>query len=549
MNRIRGVSDEVENAYWRDVGTIDAYYEGRQHVDPQERQCPASTSTTGTGPSCNGQLSRPARQAGLRRRQPARRRHPVGALGRLHHRGWLRQGLGAGAQRLHRRGRRGQRIDPLRQRLRGPGRARPPRHRRQERPHRARRSHRPRPARATPSATPSAKAASPSMQKSPRIRSSPARATSKTRPPHPAAFSCDQSRVAANSVALRCHCQSRSSFTGTSTSRRARTRGPTRCRASRRQRRTTIGTPASTPSRTAPTPSRAFTTARGTSAPSSTTTRGCHSTSGRRWRAGWSAPTGRSRRVCGPLTRSSGCGSDAAAPWPWPTPTPSCRCSTPPIAERRCCGGWPTSRAATAAGPRACGCPRRASRPRRSRRSSMWASSSRSSRPSRSRPCARRGPRRGRPSTAIASTRAARTSGRTATGRGGASPSACSMDPFRVRSPLASPRPTPTTSCAPCGPRRRGRASTPTPARRGSCCAPPTGSSGATTRSSPISRSPTRRTARPRARASRSPTWRRTWRAIRPRGSSRSRPARAVRARLGAAPTASIVGSATVGAT
>ncbi|HEX3693885.1 MAG TPA: glucose-1-phosphate adenylyltransferase [Polyangia bacterium] len=27
LNRIRGVSDEVENAYWRDVGTIDAYYE------------------------------------------------------------------------------------------------------------------------------------------------------------------------------------------------------------------------------------------------------------------------------------------------------------------------------------------------------------------------------------------------------------------------------------------------------------------------------------------------------------------------------------------
>src|SRR3569623_1994360 len=27
LNRIRGVSDEIENAYWRDVGTIDAYYE------------------------------------------------------------------------------------------------------------------------------------------------------------------------------------------------------------------------------------------------------------------------------------------------------------------------------------------------------------------------------------------------------------------------------------------------------------------------------------------------------------------------------------------
>jgi glucose-1-phosphate adenylyltransferase len=32
MNRIRGVSDEVENAYWRDVGTIDAYYEANMDL-------------------------------------------------------------------------------------------------------------------------------------------------------------------------------------------------------------------------------------------------------------------------------------------------------------------------------------------------------------------------------------------------------------------------------------------------------------------------------------------------------------------------------------
>jgi len=31
-NRIRGVSDEVENAYWRDVGTIDAYYEANMDL-------------------------------------------------------------------------------------------------------------------------------------------------------------------------------------------------------------------------------------------------------------------------------------------------------------------------------------------------------------------------------------------------------------------------------------------------------------------------------------------------------------------------------------
>jgi glucose-1-phosphate adenylyltransferase len=32
LNRIRGVSDEVENAYWRDVGTIDAYYEANMDL-------------------------------------------------------------------------------------------------------------------------------------------------------------------------------------------------------------------------------------------------------------------------------------------------------------------------------------------------------------------------------------------------------------------------------------------------------------------------------------------------------------------------------------
>ncbi|MEA2700928.1 MAG: glucose-phosphate adenylyltransferase [Myxococcales bacterium] len=32
LNRIRGVSDEVENAYWRDVGTIDAYYDANMDL-------------------------------------------------------------------------------------------------------------------------------------------------------------------------------------------------------------------------------------------------------------------------------------------------------------------------------------------------------------------------------------------------------------------------------------------------------------------------------------------------------------------------------------
>jgi glucose-1-phosphate adenylyltransferase len=32
QNRIRGVSDEIENAYWRDVGTLDAYYEANMDL-------------------------------------------------------------------------------------------------------------------------------------------------------------------------------------------------------------------------------------------------------------------------------------------------------------------------------------------------------------------------------------------------------------------------------------------------------------------------------------------------------------------------------------
>ena len=91
------------------------------------------------------QLPRPARQAGVRRGHPARHRAPVDPLGRLHRRRRLRQGLGAGAERLRRRWRRGARLDPVRQRLRRPRRARQPRHRRQERARPRRRPHRARP--------------------------------------------------------------------------------------------------------------------------------------------------------------------------------------------------------------------------------------------------------------------------------------------------------------------------------------------------------------------------------------------------------------------
>ena len=32
LNRIRGVSDEVENAYWRDVGTVDSYFDANMDL-------------------------------------------------------------------------------------------------------------------------------------------------------------------------------------------------------------------------------------------------------------------------------------------------------------------------------------------------------------------------------------------------------------------------------------------------------------------------------------------------------------------------------------
>ena len=58
-------------------------------------------------PIITRQLPRSARQAGVRRRHPARRRAAVDPVRRLHHRGRLREGLGARAQRVRRRGRRG----------------------------------------------------------------------------------------------------------------------------------------------------------------------------------------------------------------------------------------------------------------------------------------------------------------------------------------------------------------------------------------------------------------------------------------------------------
>ena len=91
LNRIRGVSDEVENAYWRDVGTVDAYFDANMDL---KNVVPSLNLTTGTGRSSPPTTQIP-RQVGVRRRHPARRRAAVGPVRRVHRRGRLRQGLGA----------------------------------------------------------------------------------------------------------------------------------------------------------------------------------------------------------------------------------------------------------------------------------------------------------------------------------------------------------------------------------------------------------------------------------------------------------------------
>ena len=118
-----------------------------------------------------------------------------------------------------------------------------------------------------------------------------------------------------------------SSSTGTSTSRRARTRGPTSSSGNRRRRRCTTGTRASTPSATAPTPTRASTTPRARIEAivnnyarmsynfGPTLARWIERHDPRRARSGCARPTPSSGGACG-----------TAARWRRPTRTRSCRC-------------------------------------------------------------------------------------------------------------------------------------------------------------------------------------------------------------------------------
>ena len=106
-------------------------------------------------------------------------------------------------------------------------------------------------------------------------------------------------------------------------------------------RRSTTGTRASTPSATAPTPSRASTIATGASRRSSTTTSASRSTSARRWRAGSSATIPRRRRP--PARRPT---PSSAGAWARRRHGPGVRAPDRAAVQRRaiggrsCCGGW-----------------------------------------------------------------------------------------------------------------------------------------------------------------------------------------------------------------
>ena len=79
-NRIPGDPPEVE-PYWRDVGTIDAYYEAT--MDLRVRHSRAEPLQPAVA-AADRQLLGPARQVHLRRRGPPRRGHRLDRLRRLH---------------------------------------------------------------------------------------------------------------------------------------------------------------------------------------------------------------------------------------------------------------------------------------------------------------------------------------------------------------------------------------------------------------------------------------------------------------------------------
>jgi glucose-1-phosphate adenylyltransferase len=143
MNRIRGVSDEVENAYWRDVGTIDAYYEANMDL---KNVVPSLNLYNWDWPIITANYPDPP--AKLVFDDDSRRGVAIQSVlsgGCIIAGGFVKDsvlGRNVFVDAAPRSG-----VDPFRQRLRGPRRAHPPRHHRQERAHRARRPHRPRPGR------------------------------------------------------------------------------------------------------------------------------------------------------------------------------------------------------------------------------------------------------------------------------------------------------------------------------------------------------------------------------------------------------------------
>ena len=141
-NRIRGVSDEVENAYWRDVGTIDAYYEANMDL---KNVVPSLNLYNWDWPIMTANYPDPP--AKLVFDDETRRGIALQSIlsgGCIVAGGFVKDSV-LGRNVFVDAGRRGEGVDPVRQRLRGPRRAHPARHHRQERAHRRRRPHRPRP--------------------------------------------------------------------------------------------------------------------------------------------------------------------------------------------------------------------------------------------------------------------------------------------------------------------------------------------------------------------------------------------------------------------
>ena len=140
-NRIPGEPPDAV-PYWRDVGTIDAYYEANMDL---RSITPALNLYNREWPLRTRQLPGPAGQVHLRRRQPPRAGHRLDRLRRMHSLGRHGAQLRAGPRRpraLRRAG--GGLRDPGQLRYRPPRQA-PPRHPGQERARARGRHHRLRP--------------------------------------------------------------------------------------------------------------------------------------------------------------------------------------------------------------------------------------------------------------------------------------------------------------------------------------------------------------------------------------------------------------------